>query len=176
MVHLNGAHRLALAGAFVAFALGCGTDTRDTTPVAETSPADDADVLTQSPTWAATATVADIVGDPEAHLGQEVTVVGDVDEVFGPRAFTIDEDALIAGGLDNDLLVLGDTSALPEALDDQWMDDAVRVTGEVAYLTVGEIEARVGWQFDQALADELEGRQAVLIASSVEHRTPAPAE
>jgi hypothetical protein len=176
MVRVNCAQRITLAGALVAFALGCGTDTRDTTPIVDTSPADDAEVITESPAWSATATVADIVGDPQAHIGQEVTIVADVDEVFGPRAFTLDEDAPLAGGLDNDLLVLGDTTALPEALDDQWMDDAVRVTGEVAYLTVEEIEARVGWQLDQALTDELEGRQAVLIATSVEHRMPSRAE
>jgi hypothetical protein len=50
------------------FALGCGTDPRDTTPITEdTSPPDD--VVTQSPAWTVTASVADVVGDPETHLG-----------------------------------------------------------------------------------------------------------
>jgi hypothetical protein len=100
-----------------------------------------------------------------------------VDEVFGPRAFTVDEDDPLAGGIDNDLLVLGDATALPQELDDQWMNDSVRITGEVALLTADEIQTRLGWEPSQELRAELEGRRAVLIARTVDRdETTRPAE
>ena len=43
-----------------------------------------------------TVRVADIVGNPSEHIGMQVTVVADVEEVFGPYALALDEDAPLA--------------------------------------------------------------------------------
>jgi hypothetical protein len=50
-----------------------------------------------------TVSVADIAGEPDKYMGQTVTVVADVEEVHSPRAFSLDEDAPLEGGIDNDL-------------------------------------------------------------------------
>ncbi|HEX2166858.1 MAG TPA: hypothetical protein VHG09_06420, partial [Longimicrobiales bacterium] len=113
-------------------------------------------------------TVADIAGDPAQYIGRTVTVEGDLEEVLGPMAFTLDEDAITEGGVDNDLLVIGAQTGTLTAIDDQWVDNRVRVTGTVGMHTAVEIEREVGWDLDAELEAEVEEREAVLIATSVE--------
>lgn len=117
-----------------------------------------------------TVRVADIVGEPDQFIGRSVTVVADVEEVFGPRAFALDEDAPLAGGIDNDLLVLSknqQAQTLAE-IDDQWLNNKVRVTGTVARAQVVEIEREIGWDLEPEIEAELEDEGPVLIAESVE--------
>lgn len=111
--------------------------------------------------------VADLVSNPDRYAGRTVTVEADVEEVFGPMAFALDEDSPLAGGIDNDLLVLSREASKLEAIDDQWMDNKVRVTGTVGTMAVVEVEREVGWDLDPQLEAELEERTAVLIADSV---------
>ena len=111
--------------------------------------------------------VEDIVGDPARFAGRTVTVTADLEEVVGPRAFKLDEDAPLQGGIDNDLLVIGRSAGLAE-IDDQWLDNRVRVTGTVQSWTVVEIEREVGWDLSSEIEAELEDREAVLIADRVE--------
>ncbi|MGE0158471.1 MAG: hypothetical protein AB7T31_03610 [Gemmatimonadales bacterium] len=112
--------------------------------------------------------VEDIVSEPASFAGRTVTVTGDLEEVVGPRAFKLDEDAPLQGGIDNDLLVLGKQTAGLDEIDDQWLDNRVRVTGTVRTMTVVEIEREVGWDLDPEIEAELEGREAVLIADAVQ--------
>lgn len=112
--------------------------------------------------------VADIVGEPDQFVGRTVTVEADVEEVFGPRAFALDEDAPLAGGIDNDLLVLGKEGQALAGIDDQWRDNKVRVTGTVARAQLIEIEREIGWDLDPQVEAELEDESPVLIAESVE--------
>jgi len=112
--------------------------------------------------------VDDITGNPDKYLGQTVTVIGEVDEVHGPDAFSLDEENPVAGGIDNDLLVIGPQAASLEDLDDQWLNDEVRVTGTIGKMTVMEIEREIGWDLSPQLEVEVEGAKAVLIAKSVE--------
>ena len=112
-------------------------------------------------------TVADIVGEPETYYGRRVTLEADVDDVIGPRAFALDEDAPLAGGIDNDLVVLAREPLPTGALDDEWVDQRVRVTGTVARLDVVEIERELDWDLNPEIETELEDRRAVLIAESV---------
>lgn len=128
----------------------------------DTSKADDTSAA------AGTVAVDDITGNPDKYLGQTVTVVAEVDEVHGPDAFSLDEENPIAGGIDNDLLVIGPQAASLEDLDDQWLNDKVRVTGTIGKLSVVEIEREVGWDLTPELEVEVEGAKAVLIAKSVE--------
>ena len=110
--------------------------------------------------------VADIAGNPDAYAGQTVTIVGELDEVLGPRAFTLDEDAFTRAGVDNDVLVLGADAAQFRGIDDQWRNNRVRVTGVVGRLAVVEIERELGWDLDPELEIEVERSGTVLLASS----------
>jgi hypothetical protein len=112
--------------------------------------------------------VEDLVKDADRYIGQEVTVVGEVDEVLSPQAFALDEDSLLEGGIDNDLLVFYPKSAELAPLDDAWLNDGVRVTGTVGRMTVTEIEREVGWDLDPKIEIEVEKQGPVLIAKRVE--------
>jgi hypothetical protein len=77
------------------------------------------------------------------------------------------KDSPFAGGIDNDLLVLSRKAGSPEAIDDQWMDNKVRVTGKVGKMAIVEVERELGWDLTSELEVEFEGTEAVLIADSV---------
>jgi hypothetical protein len=115
-----------------------------------------------------TVRVADIVASPNEYVGETVTVVADVEEVFGPGAFALDEDAPFAGGIDRDLLVLSKKAGSLSDIDDQWLNNKVRVTGTVGRMSVVEIEREIGWDLDPEIEGEVERAGAVLIASSVD--------
>jgi hypothetical protein len=115
-----------------------------------------------------TTTVADIQEAPDKFLGQTVTVVADVEEVHSPRAFSLDEDSPAAGGIDNDLLVLSPQAGSLSDIDDQWLNNKVRVTGKVGKMQVVEIERELGWDLNPELEVEVEKARAVIIASAVE--------
>ena len=114
-----------------------------------------------------TVRVADVVAAPNEYFGRTVTLEADVEEVFGPRAFALDEDAPFSGGIDNDLLVLAKGAGDLADIDDQWLNNKVRVTGTVGRMSVIEVERELGWDLDPELEVELERAGAVLIASSV---------
>lgn len=141
--------------------------------------APDSPVITGSPTPAVMATpvpganganvsVADITGNWTNYDGKVVTVVADVEEVLGPRAFTLDEDAPLAGGIDNDLLVLSPKAGALADIDDQWLNNKVRVTGVVRRFVAADIKREVGWDLEPRIVAEYEGKRPVLIATSVE--------
>jgi len=165
--------------ALVLFGAGCDTTDRDTmmeptvtpTPMATITP-DTYPSPAMSPGMmglaeGATHRVADITGNPNALIGKTVTVVADVDEVYGPRAFKLDEDSPLAGGIDNDLLVLGAKTGNLANIDDQWMNNKVRVTGVVQRMNVKNIERELGWDLQPNLETEFKDKP-VLIARSVE--------
>jgi hypothetical protein len=121
-----------------------------------------------SETAEGTVRVADIAGEPDKYLGQTVTVVADVEEVHSPRAFSLDEDSPAAGGIDNDLMVLYPNSDALRDIDDQWLNNKVRVTGKVGKFAIVEIERELGWDLRPELEAEVEKAKAVLIATSVQ--------
>lgn len=114
------------------------------------------------------ATVGKITGNLNDYVGKTVTVVADVQDVLGPRAFTLDEDDVLAGGIDNDMLVLSPKAGSLTPIEDNWMKNKVRVTGTVRGLAVPEIEREVGWNLDRKVRGEFKKVKAVLVASSVE--------
>jgi hypothetical protein len=128
--------------------------------------------LTVAPTATDTAggeiTVGKITGNLNDYLGKTVTVVADVQEVLGPRAFTLDEDDVLAGGIDNDMLVVSPQAGNLTPIENNWMKNKVRVTGTVRGLAVAEIEREVGWDLDRKIEGEFKKVKAVLVASSVE--------
>lgn len=115
--------------------------------------------------------VADIKGEPGEFVGRTITVEAEVDRVVGPFAFYLDEEAPVRAGVDNDLLVLvkkaGDTGRAAEAAQ-EWGDERVRVTGTVHEVSVVEVEREIGWDLDPEIEAELEKRDAVLVAESVQ--------
>lgn len=115
-----------------------------------------------------TVRVADIQDDPSKFVGQTVTVVADVEEVHSPRAFSLDEDSPAAGGIDNDLMVLSPQSGNLRDIDDQWLNNKVRVTGTVGLVNVVEIEREIGWDLTPELEAEVGRAKAVIIARTVE--------
>ena len=113
-------------------------------------------------------TVGTITGNLDNYVGKTVTVVADVQEVLGPRAFTLDEDDVLAGGIDNDMLVLSPQSGSLTSIENDWTRNKVRVTGTVRRVVVAEIEREVGWDLEPKIEAEFKDVKAVLVASSVE--------
>ena len=128
--------------------------------------------LTVAPAAASTAggevTVGTITGNLNNYLGKTVTVVADVQKVLSPRAFTLDEDDVLAGGIDNDMLVLSPQSGNLTSIENNWTKNKVRVTGTVRGLGIVEIEREVGWDLNRKIEAEFKDVKAVLVASSVE--------
>ena len=116
----------------------------------------------------ATVDVAALMESPDKYFGRTVTIVADVEEVLGPNAFTVDEDAALRGGVDNDMVVLSRKADTLADIDDQWLNNKVRVTGTVGRMNIVEIEREIGWDLDPELEAEVEKAGAVLIANSVE--------
>lgn len=154
----------SLAAALVVGAFGC-----DGTPAITVDPANRGSAAAPA---TGTVNVADIVGNPDAYLGRTVTVQADVEEVLGPMAFALDEDSPLTGGVDNDLLVFSRKSASLANIDDQWLNNRVRVTGTVSRMSVVELEREIGWDLDPRIEAELERVRPVLIAQSVERTQP----
>ena len=115
-----------------------------------------------------TVRVADIQENPGQFVGKNVTVVADVEEVHSARAFSLDEDSPAAGGIDNDLMVLSPQAGNLRDIDDQWINNKVRVTGTVGLINVAEIEREIGWDLTPELEAEVGRAKAVIIAKSVE--------
>ncbi len=157
-----------MAGLTLALMAAVGCETADRTADRTIAPAPTVATTPMTGTEQGTIRVADITGNWTNYDGRTVTVVADVEEVLGPRAFTLDEDAPLAGGIDNDLLVLSPRAGSLANIDDQWLNNKVRVTGTVRRFATVDIEREIGWDLDRQLEAEYEGKKPVLIASSVE--------
>lgn len=122
-------------------------------------------------TAGATNRVADIIGAPNAFIGKTVTIVADVDEVYGPRAFTLDVEDVDSSGArsndDDDLLTLIPKVGGFPSVEPQWEDYKARVTGVVQRLTPKDIEREIGWSLPSNLESSFRGKP-VLIVRSIE--------
>jgi hypothetical protein len=158
----------------VLFGSGCGATERDATveptptstmtpPKIRPSPS--------APEWmaaGATNRVAEITAAPNAFIGKTVTVVADVDDVYGPRAFAVDgEGPPLENGARHGLLTLVPKVGGFPNVDAQWKDGKARVTGVVQRMVVEDVEREVGWELPASLKSRFAGRP-VLIARSVE--------
>jgi len=118
-------------------------------------------------TTGATHTVADITRAPNAMINKTVTVVADVDEVYGPRAFKLDEDSSPARDVDRSLLALIPKVGSFPNIDDQWKNNKARVTGVIHLMAPKNVEREIGWELPRSLEAKFKGKP-VLIARSVE--------
>ena len=112
-------------------------------------------------------TVRQIVGDPAAFYGKEVTVSGEVDDVIEARVFVLGGDEF--GG---ERLVVVSANPLPAvagrpAVAPLVANDIVQVRGQVRQLAVVAIEREVGIELDDARLAEFEGRPGVVAWSVV---------
>lgn len=134
-----------------------------TPPIAQPSPS--------APEWlaaGATHRVADITGDPKAFIGKTVTVVAEIDEIYGPRAFTLDvedEDSSGAKISGKDLLTLVPKVGGFPNVDAQWKDGKARVTGVVQRMEPKSIEREIGWVMPSSLKSRFKGRPALIVRS-----------
>jgi hypothetical protein len=165
---------LAAAIVFTAFIAGCD---RDEPGVNNAQPANanmgnanmaNANMASPAASPGAAVSLGTITGNLNNYLGKTVTVEADVQEVFGPRAFTLDEDDVLAGGIDNDVLVVGAQTGNLERVEDNWMRNKVRVTGTVRGVALVELEREIGWDLDRQIEAELEDVKAVIVASSLQ--------
>jgi hypothetical protein len=117
----------------------------------------------------ATTRVGDIMGNPAQYGGDTVTVEADVEEVQGAFAFLLDEDYALAGGIVNDMMVFSPKAAQLQDIDDQWLNNKVRVTGVVQQRAVADLERDIDWDLTPSMESKFEGGQKpVLIAHRVE--------
>ena len=83
--------------------------------------------------------VSDLEENSAKYTGQTISVTGEVEEVFGPRLFKIDEPGW--ADLDREVLVYVPSSFAALVRE----DDAVTVTGTVRMITHPEIEGDLAW-------------------------------
>ena len=81
----------------------------------------------------------DIESNPTQFVGQTISVDAEVEEVYGPRLFTIDEPHW--GDLDGEVLVYA-PSVLAALVKD---DDRITVTGTLKTVAIADIEREWGW-------------------------------
>ena len=117
---------------------------------------------------AGTVRIGEINDNLDRYIGDTVTVEADVEEVLSSFAFALDEDDALAGGIDHDLLVFSPQSAQLASIDDQWLNNRVRVRGTVHRMTVAQLERELGRDLDPNLESKMEGSRPVLIAHSVD--------
>jgi hypothetical protein len=166
----------------VLFCAGCNHAEQETeappaapaiSPEVSPSPTAPAPSASPAPEWmasGATHRVADIIGNPNAFIGKTVTVVSDVEDVYGPRAFTLDveyEDPYGAKNSEDDLLTLVPKVGGFPSVDSQWKDRKARVTGVVQRMVPKYVEREIGWTLPSRLESEYRGKP-VLIVRSVE--------
>jgi hypothetical protein len=111
--------------------------------------------------------VVEITRDPDVHVDKTVTVVGEVEDMLGARAFKLNDEAPLAAGQDDDIVVLG-TQQATWTMDDTKGDARMRVTGEIMRVPTANLQQELGWDPGEKVQDEIEGEKVVLIAQSVQ--------
>lgn len=159
---------LSPVAAAILLMIGCadGEDATDATTVTQTA------ATTATATTAATPTVApaDIINNPSAWVGRRVTVSGDVEEVWTPRAFNMDSGITVG-----ELLVVS-REPFPNLADhDPLVDDVATVTGTVRMLAVAEVEREIGWDLQPEIEVEFTGKPMLVIDNATFQRPAASA-
>lgn len=96
--------------------------------------------------------------NPEQYVGQKVRVTGEVEEVFGPRLFTIDEANWIDFDGETVVYVPANLAAVVKE------DDQVTVVGTVRQLEKVELEPELGWfEQDPDVEAEFDTRPAIVV-------------
>lgn len=110
-------------------------------------------------------TAQQIIDNPEAYVGRTVTVSGDVEEIFEPRAFNIDSGSTIG-----ELLVIGrepfpQVTATPNRA--ILKGDIATVTGVVKMLTsVEDVEREIGWDLTPQIVTTYQTKPVLIAQTS----------
>jgi hypothetical protein len=102
----------------------------------------------------------DLEEQPSKYRGQRVTVRGEVENVLGPRLFTVDEQDWV--DFDGETLVLVPAPAIAFVREDR----PVIITGTVRPFMKAEITREWGWLGDPTIEAEF-SRRSILVAESV---------
>ncbi len=115
-------------------------------------------------------TARQVIENPSAYVGKTVTVSGDVEEIWGPRAFNMDSGISLG-----ELLVVGREPfpQVGEAGNRAYViSDVATVTGVVRMLVTADVEREIGWDLDPRIEAEFNAKP-VLIAQSINFRAGA---
>lgn len=102
--------------------------------------------------------ISDIADDPEAYLGQQVSVNGEVSEVLGPNVIRMDEDNWLDIG-DDLLVVLPEGVARPATLEDE---TNIVIEGTVRNFVLAEFERDYDFFSEPELYAEFENRPVIV--------------
>lgn len=110
----------------------------------------------------ATATVEQVDEDPMRFYGKRVTISGEVEKIYGTRAFELQGESI---WWDEQLLVV---TRSPIAIGKQMLtsDEDIMVSGTVRKLTVAEVERELGWDLEPEIEVEF-AEKPVLLAESI---------
>ncbi len=115
-------------------------------------------------------TARQVIENPSAYVGKTVTVSGDVEEIWNPRAFNMDSGLSVG-----ELLVVG-REPFPQVGDANnrayLISDTATVTGVVRMLVTADVEREIGWDLDPRIEAEFNAKP-VLIAQSISFRPKA---
>ena len=111
------------------------------------------------------ATIAEIMARPADYAGRNVTVTSEVEDVFTPWSIKLDEDRVLSGGIDNDMLVVGMHPLVSLGFNSEWKNRQVRVTGTVRILQAADFRREYGRGVDDKLFREFEGKPALIATS-----------
>ncbi|MGG6265552.1 hypothetical protein ACQ4M3_06050 [Leptolyngbya sp. AN03gr2] len=106
-------------------------------------------------------TPGQISQNPSRYYGRAIAVTGEVEDVRGANAFTLDEDQIVGG---QDLLVLNRAG---QPIQD---DQTVAVTGVLRPFVVAELERDYDFNWDQGFVQQLEAEyrnRPVLVATGI---------
>lgn len=119
-------------------------------------------------------TIAEIAANPAAYLGRTVTVRGPIGDVLGASAFSLNEDAALGGGIENDVLVVGAQQELA-SLSEQDAGTQVEVTGVVRQADLPALEQELAYDLDDGVFGRYASRPAI-VAQSITILGPAAAD
>ncbi len=115
-------------------------------------------------------TARQVIENPSAYVGKTVTVSGDVEEIWGPRAFNMDSGVTVG-----ELLVVG-REPFPQVAATgnraYVVSDIATVTGVVRMLVTADVEREIGWDLDPRIEAEFNAKP-VLIAQTISFRAGA---
>jgi hypothetical protein len=98
--------------------------------------------------------------DPSQMLGKEVTIRGEVQEVYDAHTVLLDDD------WDDSVLVVTEDPLPTELVPGEPANDTVlQVTGKVAEYNLIEIERETGWDLDPEVEVELEDTERMLVSA-----------
>ena len=118
-------------------------------------------------------TARQIIENPSAYVGKTVTVSGNVEEIYGPRAFEMDSGVSIG-----ELLVVGREPfpQIPEAGNRAYViNDVATVTGVVRMFVTADVEREIGWDLTPQIEAEFNAKP-VLIVQKAQFRAGAGGE